>query len=43
VVAGTRAAALVSQMVDEPVIDADRVQVRQNDRPIDEGLETSFA
>lgn len=43
VVAGTRTAALVSRMVDEPVIDADRVQVRQNDRPIDEDLETSFA
>ncbi len=44
VVAGDRAGALVSRLVDEvpPIIDADRVQV-QNGRPIDEGLETSFA
>lgn len=42
VIEGTRAAALVSRMVDEPVIDADRVQA-QSGRPIDEGLEKSFA
>ena len=45
VVAGTRAAALVSQMVDEAVIDADevRAQAQQGGRRIDEGLAHSFA
>jgi len=45
VVAGTRAAALVSQMVDEAVIDADevRAQAQQGGRRIDEGLAKTFA
>ena len=41
VVAGTRAAAVVSLMVDEAVIDADEAQ--QGGRRIDEGLAHSFA
>jgi hypothetical protein len=41
VVAGTRSAALVSQMVDEAIIDADEAQ--QGGRRIDEGLAHSFA
>ena len=40
-VAGTRAAAVVSLMVDEAVIDADEAQ--QGGRRIDEGLAHSFA
>jgi len=40
VVAGTRSAALVSQMVDEAIIDADEAQ--QGGRRIDEGLAHSF-
>ena len=43
VVAGTRTAALVSQMVDEAVIDADEAQAQQGGRRIDEGLAHSFA
>ena len=45
VVAGTRTAALVSQMVDEAVIDADRVQAQaqRGGRRIDEGLAKTFA
>jgi len=45
VVAGTRSAALVSQMVDEAVIDADRVQAQaqRGGRRIDEGLAKTFA
>jgi hypothetical protein len=45
VVAGTRSAALVSQMVDEAVIDADetQAQAQQGGRRIDEGLAHSFA
>ncbi len=42
VVAGTRTAALVSQMVDEAVIDADEAQAQQSGRRIDEGLAHSF-
>ena len=41
VVAGTRSAALVSQMVDEAIIDADEAQ--QGGRRIDEGLAKTFA
>jgi len=47
VVAGTRTAALVSRMVDEPVIDADeaqaQAQAQQGGRRIDEGLAKTFA
>ena len=43
VVAGTRTAALVSQMVDETVIDADEAQAQQGGRRIDEGLAKTFA
>jgi hypothetical protein len=44
VVAGTRSAALVSRVVEDvaPIIDADAVQAQQNERPITEGLETSW-
>ena len=43
VVAGTRAAALVSQMVGEAVIDADEAQAQQGGRRLDEGLAKTFA
>jgi len=43
VVAGTRTAALVSRMVDEAVIDADKAQAQQGGRRIDEGLAKTFA
>jgi len=45
VVAGTRSAALVSLLVDEPVIDAEaqtQAQAQQGGRRIDEGLEMVF-
>ena len=43
VVAGTRSAALVSLLVDEAVIDADKAQAQQGGRRIDEGLAKTFA